>query len=184
MSRRKSDARVRYTQRVLKESFLTLLREKPINKITVKEVCELAELNRATFYAHYSDCFALLESVEQELLDAFGQSLRLIDGFDTSALITALYAMVQQHEDACRVLIFDGASPSLLGRMIDLARSSSIAAWRQQLHHASDAELEMLYCHLSNGLMNVVVGGYGKYSRDEVVSFVNRIVKCSLSLFQ
>ena len=43
---RKSDARVRYTQRVLKESFLSLLREKPVNKITVKEVCELAELNR------------------------------------------------------------------------------------------------------------------------------------------
>lgn len=44
---RKNDARVRYTQRVLKESFLSLLREKPVNKITVKEVCELAELNRA-----------------------------------------------------------------------------------------------------------------------------------------
>lgn len=52
---RKTDARIRYTQRVLKESFLTLLKQKPVNKITVKEVCEMAELNRATFYAHYSD---------------------------------------------------------------------------------------------------------------------------------
>ncbi len=181
---RKSDARVRYTQRVLKESLLTLLREKPVNKITVKEVCELAELNRATFYAHYSDCFALLDSIEQELLDAFGRSLRLIDGFDVSALIAALYAMVEQYEDACRVLIFGGASPSVLGRMIDLAREDSIAAWRRQLHRASDAELEMLYTHLSNGLMNVVVGGYGRYSRDEVISFVNRIVRNSLTLFQ
>ena len=42
----------------------------------------------------------------------------------------------------------------------------------------------MLYTHLSNGLMNVVVGGYDKYSREEVISFVNRIVKSSLSLFQ
>ena len=47
---------------VLKQSLLKLLKEKPVNKITVKEVCELAQLNRATFYAHYSDCFALLES--------------------------------------------------------------------------------------------------------------------------
>ena len=60
---KKSDARVRYTQRVLKESFLSLLRKKPINKITVKEVCELAELNRATFYSHYSDCFDLMEKI-------------------------------------------------------------------------------------------------------------------------
>ena len=42
----------------------------------------------------------------------------------------------------------------------------------------------MLYIHLSNGLMNVVVCGYDKYSREEVISFVNRIVKSSLSLFR
>ena len=38
----KMDARKRYTQMVLKQSFLTLLKEKPVNKITVKEVCALA----------------------------------------------------------------------------------------------------------------------------------------------
>ena len=52
----KMDARKRYTQMVLKQSFLKLLKEKPVNRITVKEVCALAQLNRATFYAHYSDC--------------------------------------------------------------------------------------------------------------------------------
>ena len=180
----KSDARVRYTQRVLKESFLSLLRDKPVNKITVKEVCELAELNRATFYAHYSDCFALMDRIEQELLDAFEQSLRLIGDFDVSALISAIYTMVEQHEEACRVLIFNGASPSILGRMIDLAKEDSISSWKQQLRHASDAELEMLYIHLSNGLMNVVLGGYDKYSREDVISFVDRIVRSSLSLFR
>lgn len=90
----------------------------------------------------------------------------------------------KRQSNACHVLIFGGASPSVLGRMIHLARPSSIAAWKHQLHHASDAELEMLYIHLSNGLMNVVVGGYDKYSREAVISFVNRIVKSSLSLFQ
>ena len=38
----KTDARKRYTQMVLKQSLLKLLKEKPVNKITVKEVCELA----------------------------------------------------------------------------------------------------------------------------------------------
>ena len=181
---KRTDARVRYTQKVLKESLLKFLKEKPINKITVKEVCELAGLNRATFYAHYSDCFALMDTIEQELLDAFAQSLCLIEGFDVSALISAIYKMVELHEDACRILIFNGASPSILGRMIDLAKDDSISSWKRQLHHASDAELEMLYIHLSNGLMNVVLGGYDKFSREDVISFVNRIVKSSLSLFQ
>ena len=86
---KKIDARIRYTRRVLKQSFLTLLKQKPVNKITVKEVCELAELNRATFYTHYSDCFALLESIEQDILDAFLLSLKLINSFDMTALISS-----------------------------------------------------------------------------------------------
>ena len=40
----KMDARKRYTQMVLKQSFLKLLKEKPVNRITVKEVCALAQL--------------------------------------------------------------------------------------------------------------------------------------------
>ena len=40
----RTDARIRYTQGVLKQALLSFLQEKPINKITVKEVCERAEL--------------------------------------------------------------------------------------------------------------------------------------------
>ena len=86
----KMDARKRYTQMVLKQSFLKLLKEKPVNRITVKEVCALAQFNRATFYAHYSNCFALMESIENELIDAFEKSLRYVNSFDVTALIEAI----------------------------------------------------------------------------------------------
>ena len=181
---RKSDARVRYTKRVLEKSLLALLKEKPINKITVKEVCELAELNRATFYAHYSDCFALLEKIEQELIGAFEEALKYVNSFDVTALIEAIYIIVERHEEACRVLIFNGGSPSVIGRMIDIARDSSVKYWKQHLRYASDIELDMLYTHLSNGLMNIVVGGYDKYPREDVVRFVDQIVRCTLSLYR
>ena len=82
------------------------------------------------------------------------------------------------------MLIFQNVCPNVLRRMISLARGKSIAYWKQHLHRVTDAELEMLYTHLSNGLMHVVVEGYEKYSREEVVRFVNRIVQCSLSQFQ
>ena len=180
----KTDARVRYTRQVLKKSLLTLLQQKPVNKITVKELCEMAEINRTTFYAHYSDCFDLLDSIEQELVDAFGEALRLVSAFDVSAMIEAIYRMIDSHEMACRVLIFNGASTSVLGRMIALARRTSIDCWRQQLPRATENDLEMLYTHLSNGLMNVVVGGYNLYEREEVIRFVNEILQTSLASFR
>ena len=181
---KRTDARVRYTQKVLKESLLSLLNDKPINKITVKEVCDRAELNRATFYAHYSDCFALLESIENELVEAFGQSLELVKSFDVSALTEAIYGIAEKHEAVCRVLIFGNASSSVLQKMIDLARDMSIVYWKKELHSATEEELEMLYTHLSNGLLHVFVEGYDRYSKEDVIRFMNRIVSCSLSLFR
>ena len=53
MAVERSDRRVRYTKTVLKQSLLELMKDRPIGKITVTEICRLADVNRNTFYAHY-----------------------------------------------------------------------------------------------------------------------------------
>lgn len=180
----RTDARIRYTQGVLKQALLSFLQEKPINKITVKEVCERAELNRATFYAHYSDCFALLESIENELIDEFEKSLRYVNSFDVTALIEALYDMADQNQEACRTLVLGNTSSTVIAKMIALAKTDSLAYWHRELPKASETELEMMYTHLSNGLMHVIVEGYDKYSKEEMIRFVSQVVKVSLLLFR
>ena len=81
-------------------------------------------------------------------------------------------------------MIFGNTSSTVLKRMIALARKDSIAYWRKKLPMAEDAELEMMYTHLSNGLMHVVVEGYDQYDKEEIIRFVSRVVKGSLSLFK
>ena len=63
------DARVRYTRMVIEDCFLALLQEKPVSKVTVTELCQMAQINRATFYKHYLDIPDLLEKTEEKLLD-------------------------------------------------------------------------------------------------------------------
>ena len=69
MPEKKQDARVRYTKMMIRNSLLELLRTKPIAKITVTEICEMAGINRATFYAHYSDPSDLLHALESEIIE-------------------------------------------------------------------------------------------------------------------
>ena len=71
----KQDHRVRLTKLLLREAFLDLLVEKPVAKITVKELCEQANVNRATFYAHYRDLFDLHEEIERDLAHTIMRSL-------------------------------------------------------------------------------------------------------------
>lgn len=65
---KKIDRRVRYTKMVIRDSFIRFLKEKPISKITVKEICLAADINRATFYSHYTDQYDLLHQIEEEVI--------------------------------------------------------------------------------------------------------------------
>ena len=53
----------KFTQQAIMYSLLKLLQEKPIDKITVKDICELCEINRNTFYYYYSDIYQVLEEL-------------------------------------------------------------------------------------------------------------------------
>lgn len=65
----KTDRRVKYTKAILKEALVELLKEYHISKISVTALCEVADVNRSTFYAHYTDQFDLLRQVEDEVID-------------------------------------------------------------------------------------------------------------------
>ena len=62
-----------FTKRAIKEAFVALLDERPLNKITVKDVVEACGINRNSFYYHFQDLPALLEEIiaqrVQELID-------------------------------------------------------------------------------------------------------------------
>ena len=62
------DRRVRITKRAIKESLIELMQEYPITKISVKMICDAADINRSTFYAHYTDPSDLLKKIEQDVI--------------------------------------------------------------------------------------------------------------------
>ncbi len=98
---KKEDRRVRYTKQAIRDGFLRLLAEKPIEKISVTEICREADINRGTFYAHYSDPYELKRSLENQLAEAMEQRLResglkRLDSLQTLRLL-------KENEELCRV---------------------------------------------------------------------------------
>ena len=62
------DRRVRKTRLKLNESLMILIKDKNINQITVKELTDLADINRKTFYLHYKDIFDMVDNIKEQLL--------------------------------------------------------------------------------------------------------------------
>lgn len=177
----KTDARVRYTKKVLREALLKCMETRPVNQITVKEVCELAGLNRATFYKHYRDCFDLLEQLENEMLEQLGESLRDLSSLDAKALVSSIFDMIDSNYELCRVLVFSGNDVTFVRKIVALARERSVPLWKKYLKRATDEEMDMLFICLASGLLMVIEQTYGKYDREQVTRFVNSTVKNCLS---
>lgn len=62
--------RILITKQLLCESFISLLKQKPIDKISVTELCQAANVNRGSFYAHYADVYDLLGQIESIVYEA------------------------------------------------------------------------------------------------------------------
>jgi AcrR family transcriptional regulator len=90
----KLDPRIRRTRDLLHGALRQLLQQKEFDKISVQDIAEAATLNRATFYAHYSDKFALLEeTIRVSFLELLGQRKVRFDGTCSSAFQAIILAV-------------------------------------------------------------------------------------------
>lgn len=69
------DLRVIKTEKLLKSALFQLLSEKPLEKITVRELSERAEISRATFYLYYDNLDAMVSSIESETLQEYAENI-------------------------------------------------------------------------------------------------------------
>ena len=177
----KTDARVKYTKAAIKEVFLGLLQKKPIDKITVTELCERAGINRATFYSHYNDCYDLLRSMEDEFLEQFRNSGAADIWCKPENLSNAIYDTIADHIDMCDVLMFNPKNPRLLIRMMDIVRECSSGRWREIMPELTAAEQEMLFDYVAGGLTAIIYSEFKTKSREEIIGFMVRCISRSLS---
>ena len=76
---KKVDLRVKKTKRLIRNSVAALLKEKDVDSITVKEVAELADINRKTFYNYYANVSQVVDEIENEIVDTFCMLMRDLD---------------------------------------------------------------------------------------------------------
>ncbi|HWY06171.1 MAG TPA: TetR/AcrR family transcriptional regulator [Candidatus Acidoferrales bacterium] len=146
------DPRIRRTRQLLQDALKRLLETKEFEKITIQDIAEAATLNRATFYAHYPDKFALLEELIRvsflQLLDCRKVSF---DGSCATAFQPIILAVcdylaelqkshsAKQHQfeafvegtviDQLRVILMDGFQKHPVERNIPPELIAATASW-------------------------------------------------------
>ena len=115
------DIRIEKTERAIKNAFMELRAQKPLEKIRVKELCDLACINKSTFYAHYQDIYALATAMEDELVEAVVASLPRLTASDVSErtewLTRELFRAFVRNQEAVNIVFADSRQGLFINRV-------------------------------------------------------------------
>lgn len=152
------DRRVKYTKKVIKDTFLKLLNEKEIKKITISEICQLADINRATFYHHYLDIYDLLDSIakdfEEELKNAY------IPKTDKEKTIfhfsKAMLSVFIQNKELVKILFNTNNNIYSLNNILEVAYEKCRERWTKDIPNISTEEMEYATIFIFNGALGII----------------------------
>lgn len=171
------DRRVKYTRMALKESLLALLQDRPISRITIKAICEGADINRATYYAHYADQYDQLNQIELDFIDGINTFLdSLSTAADALAVIERIIDYVYENQALCRTLLSPNGDIGFEAKVEQLVRDRVCAAW-----HIAPPDpgtfLDFTYTYIVNGGVGVIkkwiCGEQARQSPREMAEYIN-----------
>lgn len=152
------DNRVRYTKMVLQQALLKTLQSKHIDKVTIKELCEEAKVNRGTFYLHYTTPNDLLIEIEQQFIDEnMAQfSPYFNHGYETSHL-AGLFAGILKNKDLCRIIMGKNGNPRFVERVQQMLRNSVVDGWCLEFPKYNRTDLDYVYDFVFAGSMRLIL---------------------------
>lgn len=177
----KNNQRIRLSKMLLKNGLLDLLKEKgSVEKISVRELCDRAGLNRSTFYVHYSQPRDLLNEIEAELLAATQQHFEFIGReHDTGAnkYILSFLQFIKSNDKQFRALLIDSADPEFRSKFMQQSIVLFIANLRVELPRETE---QYILSYLLNGSSGVII----QWMRSDYATDENVIVDLLYSINQ
>lgn len=93
------------TKRLIKSVFAEMLSEyKEISRISVRELCERADISRSTFYAHYDDTYSIAQDYENELIDHFFNNATLLEAVSAEKFTEIFFQYIRENDENYKLL--------------------------------------------------------------------------------
>ncbi|MDE7041748.1 MAG: TetR/AcrR family transcriptional regulator [Oscillospiraceae bacterium] len=169
-----------FTRRAIKESFLKLLNQRPLNQITVKDIVEDCGINRNSFYYHFSDLPALVEEIMAERVSAMVENHPTVDSVQEGADAIVEFVM---HNKRAIYHIYNSVSRDVFERhLMEVCRyvvTTYLDGMLEEVEEADkDAILRFHRCACFGSVIDWLNGGM----KDDVSDYFRRIRQLRLGL--
>lgn len=156
------------TKRWIRKAFTELIAEKKdIEKITVSELAERADISKTTFYYHYEDIYAVAEEFENKLIDHLPESLAEFgkesspEAADFRLYARGIISFLKENEESYRI-VMGASSPRLFAEKFKKIIARKVTENVSHSHFTQDPRIwEVQICFLSSACVDVII----EYSR-------------------
>lgn len=176
------DLRIQKTRNSIINAFIELRSQKPIKKITIKELSDLALISKATFYLHFKDIYDLSEFLEHELIESIIKDVPHPEFLvtNTSEGINELLTSFISHNQLINIL-FSG-NQTKLNDILEPRLKELI--YEKFPKYKNNLEAEVILTVLIQGNFHA----YTQYSKSntnpaKIIEILGRISECLISYF-
>jgi len=157
---KKEDRRVRRTKKLLTQALTQLMQEKQLKEITVRELTDLADMNRGTFYLYYKDIFDMLEKIEDSMFEALDEILarhvREVPEKGTIPILLDLFSFIEENQSMCRVLLSPHGDMNFLQRLDEVLREKCLILWPGMKNASESPEFDYHYHFIVFGCAGLI----------------------------
>lgn len=174
----KNNLRFQQTERKIRDIFLELLKKKEISKITVKEICSSANINRTSFYMHHEDIYELMQCIESDMYHYFKIIFTVPEkNYSLRERFLHLFSFIKEHQDFYRVYLSSQRQPKIFDYALLPDSDIRLQKFMQQSGINSPLEYEYCQTFYIAGLTAVIqkwLNGGCRESEDELLHLLTR----------
>ena len=177
------DRRIRRTKKAMNAALAELLMEKPLNKISVREIAERADINRGTFYLHYRDVYDMVEKIQNEIFAKYHDIVNNYEQQKNSKaifpMLVRLFQLLEENSDLARVLVGKNGDVAFLDKLKNEIKEVCLADAKEILHMTDEREFYYFYEYITagcSGLCAAWLSGGMEETPEEMAMITERFV--------
>lgn len=172
---RKEDRRITMTRKMLKEALIELLKEKDIYHVSVRELCDKADVNRTTFYKYYGNQFDLLTDMEKDMLDYLSQTIKS-NTEEPEKIVSSACSYLEKNIEFSRLIFNNNVDPDFASKLF--AMESLKKQTLQKFYDSkNETELEYIYQFLTCGIFSLIHLWLNKEVRESPEAFARMVMR-------
>ncbi|KAF1295195.1 hypothetical protein BAU15_05445 [Enterococcus sp. JM4C] len=185
----KENRRIKMTKLLLTESFLQLLEQKPLSRVTVKEICAHADLNRSTYYRYFSNPYDQMEKLEKEIIEEMlswidaesGERKLYYDAEGLYSLIKQILDYIDSKKDMFLILLSNNRDLSLQKDILTVLAEKLLT---KEVKDSADNHLLQKFVFTSTGCFGLIYYWLVTDRQEATEELSKRISEYCLEVFQ